>query len=219
GLGSLVEAHGWPEFEAGRQGDPKLKAARPSRLACTAAMPDAAASLHPLDATSGQHARCAVRVLITDAARGKIGEGRNARMRMQPEALESDSIVVEEIKEDERLQKLPEIRWAHQTGDGSVAVTPGAPGNLAYRAPGDGCRTGHWDLRDEAGDRWRQAATAAGRRSTMALRARSMPVAAPSGPTFKPSTWMNVTLSRPRKPNIARRYGSWKSMILAGPSL
>jgi hypothetical protein len=30
-------------------------------------------------------------------------------MRMQPDALESDSIVVEEIKEDERLQKLPEI--------------------------------------------------------------------------------------------------------------
>lgn len=36
-----------------------------------------------------------------------------------------------------------------------------------------------------------------------------------SGLVFRPSTWMKVT-SRPRKPSIARRYGSWKSMPLAG---
>ena len=31
-------ARGWPEFELGRQGEPELKAARPSLLICSAAM-------------------------------------------------------------------------------------------------------------------------------------------------------------------------------------
>ena len=51
-------------------------------------------------------------------------------MRMWPEALEGASIVVEKIKVDERLPKLPEVRWAHQTVDRSVAATSGAPGDL-----------------------------------------------------------------------------------------
>jgi hypothetical protein len=74
-LGTLVEAHRGAEFELGRQGDPKLKAARPCRLAGTAAMPHAAAGLHPLDAAGGQHARCAVRVLIAHVALSEVGEG------------------------------------------------------------------------------------------------------------------------------------------------
>src|SRR5260221_5149950 len=62
GLGTLVEAHGSAELELGRQGDPQLEAARPPRLAGTAAMPHAAAGLHPLDAAGLQQARSAVRV-------------------------------------------------------------------------------------------------------------------------------------------------------------
>src|SRR5438093_7019593 len=38
GLGTLIEAHGWSEFKIWRQGDPKLKATRPSWLGCAAAM-------------------------------------------------------------------------------------------------------------------------------------------------------------------------------------
>jgi len=53
-----------------------------------------------------------------------------------PKTLEWDSLVVEEIKEDERLQKLPEVGRAHQTGDGSVAVAPCARGDLTLGASG-----------------------------------------------------------------------------------
>src|SRR5580704_99360 len=142
-LGTLVEAHRGAEFELGRQGDPKLKAARPCRLAGTAAMPHAAAGLHPLDAAGGQQAGCAVRVFILHTALGEVGEGRDARMRVQPEALEGDSIVVKEIEEHERLQKPAEVRRAHQTGYGSIAGTPGAPNDLTYRLSRDWCGKGH----------------------------------------------------------------------------
>src|ERR1700720_2945661 len=133
-LGTLVEAHRWAEFELGRQGDPKLKAARPCRLAGTAAMPHAAAGLHPLDAAGGQHTRCAVRVLIAHVALGEVCEGRDARMRVKREALGGASIVVEEIEENERLQEAAEIGWAHQTGDVSISGTTGAPHDLTHGA-------------------------------------------------------------------------------------
>ena|SRR6516164_2925567 len=54
-LGPWLEAHRWAEFELGWQGDPKLKTTRLPRLACAAAVPHAAAGLHPLsrgDATT-----------------------------------------------------------------------------------------------------------------------------------------------------------------------
>ena len=52
-----------------------------------------------------------------------------------------------------RLQKLPEVGWAHQPGDGSVAVTPGALGDLTYRAPGSRCRRGDWGILAIAGQK------------------------------------------------------------------
>jgi hypothetical protein len=113
-------------------------------------MPHAAAGLHPLDAACGQDACRAVGVFVGDAAFGKVGKGGNAGMRMQSEAFAGDSLVVEEIKEDERLQELSEVGRAHQTGDRSFAVTAGAPGDLSdralRRASGDRRRKGHWGL-------------------------------------------------------------------------
>jgi hypothetical protein len=70
----------------------------------TSRRPDTPCSgLHPLHAASRQQAPGAIRVFISGPAFEKIGQGRDARMGMQPKALERDSIVVEKIKEDERL--------------------------------------------------------------------------------------------------------------------
>ena len=41
-----------------------------------------------------------------------------------------------------RLQKLPEVGWAHQPGDGSVAVTPGALGDLTVQGSWQSMQTG-----------------------------------------------------------------------------
>src|SRR5258705_9431297 len=106
-------------------------------------MPYPAARLHPLYPAGGQQAGCTVRVFVLHTALGEVGEGRDARMRVQPEALEGDAIVVKEIEEHERLQKPAEVGWAHQTGDGSMAGTPAAPDDLTYRASRDRCGKGH----------------------------------------------------------------------------
>src|SRR5690242_16125084 len=100
-------------------------------------MPHAAAGLHPLDPAGGQHARRAVRVFIMYAALGEVSERRDARMRVQGDAFGGDAVVIEEIEEDEWLQKLPEIGWTHQSGDGSVAMAACAPDDLTYRASRD----------------------------------------------------------------------------------
>src|SRR5882672_978500 len=100
-------------------------------------MPYAAAGLHPFHTAGRQQSPCVVRVLIGGAAFEKIGQGRNARMGMQPKALEGNSCIIEEIEEDERLQKLPEVRWAHQTCYGSVVLASGTPRNLPPRSARD----------------------------------------------------------------------------------
>ena len=122
GLGPKVAAHRGRELELGWQGDPKLETPRPPLVARAAAMPHAAAGLHPLDAAGRNNAGCAVRVHIAHAALGDVGKRGDAGMRVKPETLGSPEgrAVVEEIKEDERLQDLAEVRWAHQAGDGTV---------------------------------------------------------------------------------------------------
>src|SRR5207244_4038233 len=57
---------------------------------------------------------------------------------------------VEEIEEDERLQKLTQVAWAHQPRDRTVTIPP-SPTNDCSRPRGDRCRRlpcvscGHFD--------------------------------------------------------------------------
>ena len=106
-------------------------------------MPYATAGLHPLHTAGRQQTPCAVRVFVGGAAFEKIGEGRNARMGMQPETLEGSCSVIEKIEEDERLQNLPEVGWTHQTGYGSVVLAPGAFRNLTHRSGCDRVKRAH----------------------------------------------------------------------------
>jgi hypothetical protein len=59
-------------------------------------------------------------------------------MRVKPEALEGDSVVIEEIKKDEWLQNLTEVGWAHESGYGPVAIAAGAMNDAPMRMPWDG---------------------------------------------------------------------------------
>ena len=83
-LGPLVEARGGRQFELGRQGDPELEAAGPPLVAGAAAMPHAAAGLHPFHAPGGHNAGCAACVFIAHASLGNVGKGGDARMRVKP---------------------------------------------------------------------------------------------------------------------------------------
>ena len=124
---TLIEAEGWPEFELGWQGDPKLKPTRSSRRSCAAAMPYAAAGLHPLHTAGRQQTRCAVRVFVGGAAFEKIGQGRNTRMGMQPEALEGSSTIVEEIEKTNGFRSSPKSDkssdglWVRGSGPGCAS--------------------------------------------------------------------------------------------------
>src|SRR5207253_11295682 len=108
------------ELLVGRQGEPELESAGPARVAGTAAMPCTAGGLEPFDPASGQEPGGAGRVFLADAAFPKIGERRDARMRMPPDARKRPSLGVEEVEKDERLESLTEVRRAHQTGDGPL---------------------------------------------------------------------------------------------------
>src|SRR6478672_2715493 len=101
-------------------------------------------------------------------------------MRMEPKAVEWNSFIVEEIEEDKRLQNLPEIGWAHQTGDRSVAVAAGAPGDPTLGAPRDRCGKGHWEFSRFPAVRPRRR-SAGGRRSPCGrARCRGWPPRGPS---------------------------------------
>ena len=100
-----------PASRSGRQSDPKLESACPARFAEPAAVPDAASGSHPFDTAGGQQARRSVRVFITNASLCDIGNGGDAGMRVEPEAGERRTLIIDEVKEHERFQKPSKVGW------------------------------------------------------------------------------------------------------------
>src|SRR6185312_17354218 len=110
------------EFEMRGKRHPELEAAGAAWSAFTAAVPHAAPGAHPLDAARRQQAARPVGVLEADAAFGDVGQRRDTRMRMQPEALRRPSAIVEQVEEDERLQHLTQVARADQPSDPALGV-------------------------------------------------------------------------------------------------
>src|SRR5215469_248763 len=104
------------------------------------------------------------------------------------------------------------LHWAGACGEGGNA----APAQCRDAHPGqDGgraCLDGH-------ASRTVHAAAAAGKTAPICARALAIPFSAASALILNPSIWMKWTLVRPMKPRIVRRYGSWKSNAVIGPSL
>ncbi len=123
---ALVEAFGVPELEMRRQRHPELKAAGPAGISGAAGMPDPLAGAHPLHAAGAEDAGGAIGVLVAHAAFGDIGQGGEARVRMQAEGWETVASIVEQIKEDEGLQQLAEAPRAHQSRDVAMGSAAGA---------------------------------------------------------------------------------------------
>jgi hypothetical protein len=105
-------------------------------------MPDAGAGAHPFEAACGQQSCGSVGVFIADAALRKVSEGCDAGMRMEPETSEWLSVVVEEVKEYERFQKLAKVGRGHQACDRPVSLPASASDDAGRRALRRG--KGHW---------------------------------------------------------------------------
>src|SRR5712691_3197327 len=142
-LRSQIDAFRWSQLEIGRQGDPKLEASRPSRLAGAAAVPNAAAGAHPFKTASAQQARRSVRVFIADAALGNVSKGCDAGMWMEPETRERFSLIVDQVEKHEGFQKTAKVGRRHEACDRPVILSAGPSGDAS-----NGCVLGfyikHW---------------------------------------------------------------------------
>src|SRR5437016_11124656 len=79
----LVDTYGRTQLEFRRQRDPQLEAARPAWFVEPAAVPHAAASLHPLDAAGRQCAPDVVGVDIADRAFREVAQGGDTRVGVE----------------------------------------------------------------------------------------------------------------------------------------
>src|ERR1700722_10315818 len=101
----LADAYGRTQFQFRRQGDPELEATCPPCFVEPAAVPHAAASLHPLDAAGRQHTLDVVRIYVADRAFENVCQSGNTRMGMES-PVERGSLMVEKIEKHEWLQDL-----------------------------------------------------------------------------------------------------------------
>jgi hypothetical protein len=97
-------------------------------------VPHAAAGLHPLHATSGEHSGLAGAVGIAHIALGHEGQGGDAGVWVHAEApLAMLCVEVHQLKIDEGLERLTQVARAHQAGDGTVLAALGAVHDSAGR--------------------------------------------------------------------------------------
>src|SRR5258708_23842882 len=142
-LRRLVDAFGRLELTVGRQRDPELESACPAGVAGATAVPCTATCLEPFDPALSQNPGGPGRVFVADTSFQQIGQRRDARMRMQPEARERRSLVIEQIKNDKRLESLAEVGRAHQAGDRSVTPAVRAMHDLTWTLPDRSSGFGH----------------------------------------------------------------------------
>ncbi len=77
-------------------------------------MPHTPAGKDPFDAAGLENARHAGAVLIREAAFQKIGQRRDAGVRVEADGRQGHPRLVEIVEEDERLEHLPQIAGAEQ---------------------------------------------------------------------------------------------------------
>ena len=118
-----IEALGGRELERRRQRDPELIAADRRAVDGGAAVPDAAAGAHPLDAPLLQNPRLAGRVRVADPAAEQRRVRRDAGVRMRRDPTGGPPVALEIVEEHEGLEDLAEVARADQPGDEALPVT------------------------------------------------------------------------------------------------
>jgi hypothetical protein len=97
-------------------------------------VPHAEPRPRPFQAAVADRAVSRYRVVEGHVASGKHRESRNARMWMHGHtARQRSHVCLEEVEEDERLEARTEVRWAHETGDRAMAISPRAMHDLPRR--------------------------------------------------------------------------------------